>query len=73
MATITWYKRTQPCRARVGAEALERLGYRAVLRNVLLTRPAERYLDLYGAFQPRFEMDRRSACALDLACREESA
>ena len=71
MATITWHKRTQPCRTRVGAEAPERLGYRAARRNVLLTHPAARH-HLYGACWPHFEMDRRSAPGLNLVHREEA-
>lgn len=71
MATITWHKRTQQCRTRVGAEARERLGDGAVLRNVRLTHPAARH-HLYGACRPRFEMDRRSAPGLNLVHREEA-
>jgi len=72
MATIIWHKRVPPCGARVGTDVMGRLGHRALRRNVPLTRPTERRPDRYGAFQPRFETDRRSASARGLASREES-
>jgi trehalose synthase len=55
-------------RKRVGAE-----GQKAVRRRFLLTRKIEQYLDLFGAFEPRFAVNQQRLSALSLAAFSEAS